>query len=167
MIRFWDAERELRAFDIPIGTDSPVTCIDSTFSSIYHERHHRKYMTTRKDPTDGLQQTIQDDDGGDGMPLFNNGPKLGLCVVGCADGSIRLFDRRCNPNDARVKIWMEHTNSVLNCQLKDNLIISGGVDGDIKIYDIRKNDSVHTTNALQNCKMSCLAIHRTANYYAW
>lgn len=39
--------------------------------------------------------------------------------------------------------------------------------GDVKIYDIRKNDSIHTTQAVQNYGMSCISIHRSANTFAW
>lgn len=53
------------------------------------------------------------------------GPRSGLVVVGCGDGSVRLFDRRCGPSEARVKTWMEHGGSVLGVQLRGNRVISG------------------------------------------
>ncbi|KAJ8953916.1 hypothetical protein NQ318_019156 [Aromia moschata] len=158
VLRFWDVESELKAFDLPTGTDSSVTCIDSTFSSICHENHkqyHNKYGV--------------DDDGliiANESLMGYHGPRLGMCVAGCEDGSIRLFDRRCNPSDARVRVWMEHPKSVLGVQLRDNLIVSGSSEGDIKIYDIRKNESIHGTQAIQNNGMSCFAMHRSANIYA-
>ncbi|KAJ8928348.1 hypothetical protein NQ314_019078 [Rhamnusium bicolor] len=157
VIRFWDAERELKAYDIPTGTDSSVTCLDSTFSSICHENHKKHHNKYGLDDDDGL---IIDNDG------LAAGSKLGLCVAGCADGSVRLFDRRCSPSEARVKIWMEHPGSVLGVQLRDNLVVSGSSSGDVKIYDIRRNDSIHTTQAIQNYGMSCISIHRSANTYA-
>ncbi|CAH1187445.1 unnamed protein product [Phyllotreta striolata] len=152
-IRFWDAEKEMRAFDLPLGTDSSVTCIDSTFSSVSHE-NRKKYRV------DGDADALK------GVDYSSNGPRSGLCAVGCVDGSVRLFDRRCSQNDARVKVWLEHPGRVLTVQLRDNIVISGSSSGDVRIYDIRKNDSIHTTQAILNCGMSCMSIHRTANTYA-
>lgn len=99
------------------GTDSTVTCIDSTFSSIYHETYQKNNKCEIND--DGLL--------GDSNNLASpyHGPKLGMCVIGCADGSVRLFDRRCSPTESRVKVWMEHADRVLAVQLRDNLIVSG------------------------------------------
>ncbi|XP_072382819.1 regulatory-associated protein of mTOR [Diabrotica undecimpunctata] len=156
IIRFWDAERELKAFDIPTGTDSSVTCIDSTFSSICHENYKKHYNGFELND-DGLLLN--------GAKSYH-GPKLGLCVIGFVDGSIRLFDRRCNPNDARVKVWLEHPGSVLTVQLRENIVISGSTSGDVRIFDIRKNDSIHTTQAVPSYGMSCMSIHRFANTYA-
>ncbi|CAH1154387.1 unnamed protein product [Phaedon cochleariae] len=155
-IRFWDTERELRAMDLPTGTDKAATCIDSTFSSICHENYRKNYDFSTINGDDFIRDNIQ----------MCPGPKLGMCAIGCADGSVRLFDRRCSPNEARVKVWLEHPGSVLSIQLRDNLIVSGSTAGDVRIYDIRKNDSIHTNQAVQNCGMSCLAIHRSANIYA-
>ncbi|XP_018566383.1 regulatory-associated protein of mTOR isoform X2 [Anoplophora glabripennis] len=159
VLRFWDADKELKAFDIPTGTDSSVTCIDATFSSICHE-NHKKYHKRYGLDDEGL---IIDND--EGLAAYH-GPRLGMCAVGCGDGSVRLFDRRCNPSEAKVRVWMEHPSSVLGIQLRDNLIVSGSSAGDVKIYDIRKNDSIHTTQAVQNSGMSCISIHRSANTFA-
>lgn len=104
-----------------LGTDSSVTCIDATFSSICHE-NHKKYHNRYGLDDDGL---IIDND--EGLAAYH-GPRLGMCAVGCGDGSVRLFDRRCNPSEAKVRVWMEHPASVLGVQLKDNLIVSGRYD---------------------------------------
>nr|CAI5818767.1 unnamed protein product [Callosobruchus analis] len=118
LLRFWDAECELKAFDIPTGTDSSVTCIDSTYSSICHEWQPSSSL---------LDFTLSDENG----CLFSEeaepaqGPRTGLCVAGCADGSVRLFDRRCPSSEARIKVWMEHPGKVLAVQMRDNLVISG------------------------------------------
>ncbi|XP_060522953.1 regulatory-associated protein of mTOR [Cylas formicarius] len=139
VLRFWDAEKELRAFDIPTGTDASVTCIDSSHSG--SEASDRR--------------------------LGDEGPRSGFALAGFENGSVRLFDRRCGPQDSRVKVWMEHPAPVLAVQLKDDLVISGSCAGDVKIYDVRKNDSLHTNAAVQGGGgMSCMSIHRNANTYA-
>lgn len=118
VIRMWDAECELKAFDIPTGTDYSVTCLDSTFSSVGHEKQNRL-----------LIDSVQYDDGifmgMDGENTLFSNQKQGLIVAGCADGSVRLFDRRCHPSDARIKTWMEHGSWVLSAQMRDNKVISG------------------------------------------
>lgn len=93
-----------------------VTCIDSTFSSIYHENYQKYNKCELK-----FERPICDSNN----ITSYHGPRLGMCVIGCADGSVRLFDRRCAPNDSRVKVWMEHGGYILAVQLRDNLIVSG------------------------------------------
>lgn len=97
------------------GTDSVVTCIDSTYSSIYHEHYQKYNKCDLKD--NGLLC--------DNSNNSYHGPRSGMCVIGCADGSVRLFDRRCTSAESRVKVWMEHSGSVLAVQLRDNLVVSG------------------------------------------
>lgn len=41
-----------------------------------------------------------------------------LLVVGCGDGSVRLFDRRLPPNDSRVMTLREHRSWVVNVVLE-------------------------------------------------
>lgn len=122
VLRFWDAEKELRAFDIPTGTDCSVTCLDSTYASISHE-HQVKYIPKEIDEDEGLYM------GSDGSSIEDaesfDAQRLGLVVAGCADGSVRVYDRRCNPNEARVRTWMENSIPVLGVQMYDNKIITG------------------------------------------
>lgn len=111
MIRIWDAEREHKAFDIPTGTDSTVTCLDSTYTNLMHNQYD-------------VFPCIENQDNGK-FDADSYGPKSGMVLVGCRDGSVRVFDRRCSPNDAKVRTWMEHTSPVLQAQLRGNHVISG------------------------------------------
>lgn len=126
VLRFWDAEKELRVFDIPTGTDSPVTCIDSTYASVSHE-HQLKSLPKEIIDDDDEGLCMGSDGGGsiDEMTTSFDGQRLGLVVAGCSDGSVRLYDRRCNPNEARVRTWIEYNSSILNVQMYDNKILSG------------------------------------------
>ncbi|KAK5640922.1 hypothetical protein RI129_009469 [Pyrocoelia pectoralis] len=159
VIRLWDAERELRAFDIPTGADCSVTCLDSTYSSVAHEKHNRSLIESDHSD-DGIFMGMDNE-----IPSFNN-QKQGLIVSGCADGSVRLFDRRCPPSDARIKTWLEHASWVLGVQLRDNKVISGSCDGDVKIFDIRKNESISDNLVTQMRDMTAFAVHRNAEIYA-
>lgn len=122
VLRFWDAEKELRAYDIPTGVDCSVTCLDSTYANVSHEKQP-KYVPKEDADDEGL--CMGSDSGSIDEPDAIDRTRLGLVVAGCADGSVRLFDRRCNPNDARIKTWMEYTAPVLGIQLRGNRIISG------------------------------------------
>ncbi|CAG9766150.1 unnamed protein product [Ceutorhynchus assimilis] len=151
VLRFWDIEREMKAFDIPSGTDASITCIDASYAGPSLDITPLIYRKRRSLPDNSN---------------FEASPKMGYALAGCADGSVRLFDRRCSPQDAKAKVWIEHSGTVLTVQLKDNLVISGSSDGDVKLYDLRKNESLHTNSAVHNYGMSCMAIHRSANLYA-
>ncbi|CAH0563709.1 unnamed protein product [Brassicogethes aeneus] len=146
-IRFWDAARELRAFDLATGTDASVTCMDSTHAG-------GRYET-------GSAKSRRADD----LILAPRGPRLGYTAVGCSDGSVRLFDRRMNPADARVKVWMDMNGAVLSLLLKDDIIVCGSKTGQVKVFDVRKNEAIHT-NLLPSGEMSCMSIHRSASTYA-
>ena len=54
--------------------------------------------------------------GGRKKKMFVSGSNL--VVVGCGDGSVRLFDRRLSPQDARVMTWREHSAWVVGVHLK-------------------------------------------------
>ncbi|KAL3274396.1 hypothetical protein HHI36_015789 [Cryptolaemus montrouzieri] len=154
VLRFWDADKELKAFDLVTGTDSSITCIDSSFANTSHDRVSTCATT---DDYSFYDDTFKE--------LRFEQSCNGYVVVGCADGSVRLFDRRCAPMDSKVKVWMEHGQSVLGVQLlRDNLLISAGAGGDVKLYDIRKNSSINTQQ-VQN-GISCFDIHNSAGIYS-
>ncbi|XP_044734524.1 regulatory-associated protein of mTOR [Chrysoperla carnea] len=88
-----------------------------------------------------------------------------LIVVGCGDGSVRLFDRRLSPQEARVMTWREHTAWVLGVYLRHNeKLISGSLGGDVRIFDIRKNMSLTTCQTTQG--MTAMSVHKTADTFS-
>lgn len=113
-MRFWDAERELHAFDLATGTDAAVTCIDSSFAGVAHENYMAGVDLDKDD--EGI--SIDDEDDGKSC-------RSGMVVVGCQDGSIRVFDRRCSPSEARVALFMDHLGPVLGVYLMGNTFYSG------------------------------------------
>lgn len=117
VFRFWDTERELKAFEIPTGVDCSVTCLDSTYSSISHEK---QTLRVSKDDSDDEGLSFSSD--------YNSNienKRVGLVVAGFANGTVRVYDRRCSPNDARIKLWMDHTTPVLGVTMRDNKIVCG------------------------------------------
>ncbi|ELU10886.1 hypothetical protein CAPTEDRAFT_199386 [Capitella teleta] len=88
-------------------------------------------------------------------------------IASCADGSIRIFDQRMS--DARVMTLRGHSGWVVKAQLvkygsKSTQIVSGGVNGDVRFWDMRSTDcldSMHTIHGL-----TTLDIHEHANLLA-
>lgn len=159
VLRLWDAERELKDYDIPTGSNCSVTCIDSTYASMGNQIYTSETRASSPDD-EGL---VMKAELGSGDSYRRN--THGLIIIGCADGSIRLFDRRMNPNKAKVQTWREHTACVLGLQLRGDKIISGSSAGDVRIFDIRKNNSVSVYQVAND--MTALAVHRNADLYAW
>ncbi|XP_065167267.1 regulatory-associated protein of mTOR isoform X2 [Atheta coriaria] len=155
VLRFWDAERELKLFDLPTGADCSVTSLDSTYSCVGHEQE--PYMP----PYQGCDGLVMNSiDAQSTRPTHR-----GLVVAGCADGSIRVFDRRCSPADSRIKTWIDHSSPVIGVQLRGNSVVSGGSAGDIKIYDLRKNSAVCPISSAPT-PMIAMAVHRKADTIA-
>jgi regulator-associated protein of mTOR len=155
VIRFWDVERELFAFDIPTGADYPITCMDSSFSGVAHEHYSKNYLEREKDD-EGISL-----DGDNDLKAYRNG----MVIAGYQDGSIRVFDRRCSPSDSRIAVFLQHLGPVLGVHLLGNTFYSGSTDGHVKVYDIRNHKVVHSTQTNQN-NMSCFALHRGTATYA-
>lgn len=174
-IRLWDTERELKDYDIPTGSTCSVTCIDSTYSGFCSSA-----------PVDESRASSPDDEGlvmkGEmGSGDFYRRSKSGLIAIGFADGSVRLFDRRLSPAEAKVKTWREHGSWVLGLQLRGDKIVTGryvykkkmyrsiqiygfSTSGDVRIFDIRQNSSISTCQVSN--EMTALTVHRNANMYA-
>lgn len=43
-----------------------------------------------------------------------------LIAAGCSDGSVRLFDKRLSPQDARIMTYREHNGAIITACLRDN-----------------------------------------------
>ncbi|KAH0548367.1 regulatory-associated protein of mTOR isoform X1 [Cotesia glomerata] len=93
-----------------------------------------------------------------------------MMVLGCGDGSVRLFDRRLSPGEARIMTWREHNAWVLGAYLlKSNglhteRLITGSSSGDVRIFDLRKNSSINVVQTTQG--LTAFAVHPIANLFA-
>lgn len=73
-----------------------------------------------------------------------------IFVAGFGDGVVRVFDQRLNPRTAMVKAYREHQQWVTNVHMQRGGVrelISGSRNGEVKIWDIRNQDSIMTVNA--------------------
>lgn len=79
---------------------------------------------------------------------------------GFSDGTIRAFDVRLPIAKACVKSFSEHDAYIVNIAKRSNSnLISGSVDGCIKMWDLRLLDSIKTIDSIAPSGMSALAIH--------
>ncbi|XP_017064130.1 regulatory-associated protein of mTOR [Drosophila eugracilis] len=62
-----------------------------------------------------------------------------VILVGCDDGSVRLFDKRCSPQDARISVYRRHSAPILHACMRANetVLVSGCTEGRISVADLR------------------------------
>ncbi|ORE04983.1 WD40 repeat-like protein [Rhizopus microsporus var. microsporus] len=85
-----------------------------------------------------------------------------VIVAGFGDGSIGVYDRRLSPQESLVKKWDEHKAWITNIHLQregTRELVSGGFEGDIKIWDIRESQSIKTIEAHTHSEMTSLSVH--------
>lgn len=85
-------------------------------------------------------------------------PSVLFC--GFSDGTLKVYDCRLPTVKSSIKSFNEHDTYVVNIAKRTNgNLISGSVDGIIKLWDIRLLDSVKTYSSISPSGMSALAIH--------
>nr|CAD7574949.1 unnamed protein product [Timema californicum] len=183
VIRLWDADTELKIQDIPTGADCCVTsiatdlsgqCVGTLILPEYGDSPLRMpgQASSRSDchASGSLSVPLGRDRecSSRGLePLFH--AKSCLTLVGCGDGSVRLFDDRVPPHESRVMTWREHTGWVVDVSLRaesqgTGMAVSGCVAGDVRLYDLRRNSSVSTCQTSQG--MTAMSVHSAANTFA-
>ncbi|CCJ28421.1 unnamed protein product [Pneumocystis jirovecii] len=84
-----------------------------------------------------------------------------IFVASFGDGAIRIYDQRNPPRDAMVKVWKEHKTWIPKVTMQkggNRELVSGSISGDIKLWDIRLNNSIRTINAHLDGLLS-LSVH--------
>lgn len=66
-----------------------------------------------------------------------------VILAGCDDGSVRLFDKRCAPQDAGISVYRRHSAPILHASLRANglVLVSGCTEGRISVADMRGSQS--------------------------
>jgi len=87
-----------------------------------------------------------------------------LIVAGCADGSIRFYDRRTPPKYTPSVTFMEHRGWVINAFMPLGLnqqVISGSSTGEVKFWDCRNAKAAVKTflSGSQHPVTTALAVH--------
>ena len=86
-----------------------------------------------------------------------------VVAAGCGDGTVRVYDVRA-PAHAAVRTYAQHRGWVVNVcaqpSMSDNMIMSGGVAGELHFWDMRANNSVMSTQAHQGSSaMNAASLH--------
>lgn len=85
-------------------------------------------------------------------------------VGGYGDGAIRVFDQRIRPAMAMVKCWRDHKQWITNVHLQRGglrELVSGSRNGEIKLWDIRKDEPLHTIRATKDT-LRTVSVHEHA-----
>jgi regulator-associated protein of mTOR len=87
-----------------------------------------------------------------------------VIAAGCADGSVRLFDRRTSSKFGPVATFSEHKGWIVSVSMPKsiNQIISGSTSGEIKFWDPAKSSSVRTITAHSGTVMTSCTVHDQA-----
>ncbi|KAF9364695.1 hypothetical protein BGX34_000716 [Mortierella sp. NVP85] len=86
-----------------------------------------------------------------------------IFVVGFGDGAVRAYDRRQPQHEGMVMAWKKHKSWVQNVRMQRGgfrELVSGSVDGIIKIWDVRRQEALHTIAAQD--PISALDVHHHA-----
>lgn len=88
-------------------------------------------------------------------------------AAGFSDGSIRLFDKRCSQQSARVMTYREHQAPILAACLRESneSLVSGCTQGKVRLYDVRgRASSIHSWSVGND--VSAIAVHSSADIVA-
>ncbi|KAI1316444.1 hypothetical protein EDD11_010007 [Mortierella claussenii] len=86
-----------------------------------------------------------------------------IFVVGFGDGAVRVYDRRQPHHDAMVMAWKKHKSWIQNVRMQRGgfrELVSGSVDGTVKVWDVRQQESLRTIVARD--PISALDLHHHA-----
>ncbi|KAJ3165498.1 hypothetical protein HK101_000200 [Irineochytrium annulatum] len=93
-----------------------------------------------------------------------------LIIAGFADGAVHVYDRRLSSRESIVRSFREHERSVLSTQLQRGeafTIISGSRNGDMRIWDMRQQQSVMTVRCVPTgVEMTAFSVHEEAPLFS-
>ncbi|KAH8415303.1 hypothetical protein KR222_002726 [Zaprionus bogoriensis] len=89
-----------------------------------------------------------------------------LIVAGCVDGSVRLFDKRCAPAEARIRALREHSAPILHACLRANetTLVTGCTGGKVCVFDLRSSSAREQWQA--GSDITAMATHPIADAIA-
>lgn len=91
-----------------------------------------------------------------------------IFVAGFGDGAVRVFDQRLKPTTSMVKVWREHKQWITNVHMQRGglrELISGGRNGEVRLWDLRMDSPVSTIYATKDT-MRTLSVHEHAPVFS-
>lgn len=100
---------------------------------------------------------------------FMANKRCDIIVAGCSDGSVRLFDKRCAPQDSRIRVIREHAVPILHACLRadEASLVAGCTAGKVCVFDIRAGGIMAAPNEWQaGGDITAMATHPIADAVA-
>ncbi|KAJ5551105.1 hypothetical protein N7461_005803 [Penicillium sp. DV-2018c] len=91
-----------------------------------------------------------------------------IFVAGFGDGAVRVFDQRLKPTTAMVRVWREHKQWITNVHMQRGglrELISGGRNGEVRLWDLRMDNPVSTIYATKDT-LRTLSVHEHAPVFS-
>lgn len=88
-----------------------------------------------------------------------------ILVAGFADGALRVYDRRMDSRECLVRTWKKHDSSILKVHMQRGgarELVSGSLDGQVNLWDIRMAAPVTTLQACNRGHMAAMDVHEHA-----
>ncbi|KAH8399810.1 hypothetical protein KR215_003199 [Drosophila sulfurigaster] len=81
---------------------------------------------------------------------FMANTRCNIVAAGCTDGSVRLFDKRC---DLRIGVLRDHAAPILHCCLRANetTLVAGCTAGKVCIFDLRQTTTDSSSTSSSSC----------------
>ncbi|ODN74553.1 hypothetical protein L202_06922 [Cryptococcus amylolentus CBS 6039] len=98
--------------------------------------------------------------------ISSDEPDGNVFVAGFGDGVVRLFDKRADKADEVVlRTWRQHKIWIQSVHLQKGSmreLVSGSMDGEVRVWDVRKPDEPLYTLPKRNSGLMGLAVHTGA-----
>jgi regulator-associated protein of mTOR len=97
-------------------------------------------------------------------------PDGNVFVAGFGDGVVRLFDKRLDdPSQVVLRTWRKHHTWIQSVHLQQGgqrELVTGSMNGDVRIWDVRAPDAPLYEHTVQPQGLQALAVHSAATVFA-
>ncbi|ORY31404.1 raptor N-terminal caspase like domain-domain-containing protein [Naematelia encephala] len=98
--------------------------------------------------------------------ISSDEPDCNVFVAGFGDGVVRLFDKRvADAGSAVIQTWRKHHTWIQNVHLQRGgarELVTGSMNGEVRIWDVRRPDTPLYETIAQSHGMMALAVHTSA-----
>ncbi|XP_025419661.1 regulatory-associated protein of mTOR isoform X2 [Sipha flava] len=96
-----------------------------------------------------------------------------IFAAGCKDGSIKVFDKRLPPDEARIASFIGHHSKILTLRLQDASVVSASAYGDIKTFEFGQSASqrefhvnnMHSASIHSMCNIIACSVNQMLLFY--